>query len=440
MSGGKVPRPASGDIAPQPLPAPPSSPLGRLLVGCAGWSYPHWRHKFYPPNVRAENELQFYQQRFNACEINFTYHQMPTVERCEKWRMSSPPGFLLSLKAPKTLTHMSPLSIENHPQWVHFLSAAKGLGDRLGPVLVQLPPSFALDLPRLRALQPLLPKDGSIRAAFEFRHNSWFCEDVYNVMRNCNWALVKHAVPSAGVSERWDVATSDWVYLRLHGKKDEHVWDYSSDELQPYVARITELRARGQDCFVYFLNDADARAPANATAFFRAGRQAAGEKWEGLLGAGVDGAGVLKGMFGKQQQQQQQHQQQQQQHGDLSPILQQTGSSLPHKAPSSPSHSPTAPSPSATDTSSKPTPRASGIMRFFQPQTPPSLLPTSLAPSAATPPPAKKMRRSAGAPVPEPASSAAASAALRHDQAVSCRLPSAMPASGRDEAEVIVLD
>jgi uncharacterized protein YecE (DUF72 family) len=389
---------------------PPATPLGALFVGCAGWSYPHWRNKFYPPNVRAEHELQFYQQRFNACEINFTYHQMPTAERCEKWRRSSPPGFFLSLKAPKTLTHISPLSPENHPQWAHFISAAKALGPRLGPLLVQLPPSFALDLPRLRAMQQLLPKDGGVKVAFEFRHNSWFCEDVYDVMRRHNWALVKHALPSAGVNEQWHAATSDWTYVRLHGKKDEHVWDYSADELQPYADKIAELRARGHACFVYFLNDADARAPANAAAFFKMVRKAAGEKWEGLLGVEAGGAGVLRGMFGQQ-------------------CTQQPTASLPRSEPTSsmPNH-PDSSAPPATNDAIAPA-RSPGILRFFSRQPPPALAAADVAP------PAKKPRHSDCAAAP-----ASASASLDCDRAGSNGAPPVVSASRKNEAEVIILD
>jgi uncharacterized protein YecE (DUF72 family) len=413
------------DTQPLAVSSSKTSALGGLLVGCAGWSYPHWRNKFYPSNVRAEHELQFYQQRFNACEINFTFHQMPTVERCDKWRRSSPPGFFLSLKAPKALTHISPLSPENHMQWAHFISAAKALGDRLGPILIQLPPSFAMDLPRLRALQPLFPKEGAVKVAFEFRHNSWFCDDVYDIMRLCNWALVKHAVPSAGVSEQWHVTTSDWVYVRLHGKKEEHVWDYTSDELQPYAEKITELRAQGQTCFVYFLNDADARAPANATAFFRMVRKAAGEKWEGLLGVDVDGSGVLKGMFGKQRALPPQH--------NPLPNVHETCSPSPDDAPSSPSAtlSICIASPTQSDADALKVPKpAPGIMRFFPRQTPPSL-------SAASdfPPPAKKARDGIDVPA-----STLERDGFNRKEAGANRIPPTASAIERNETEVIVLD
>jgi hypothetical protein len=313
---------------------------------------------------------------------------------------------------------MSPLCVENHPQWAHFISAAKALGDRLGPILIQLPPSFPVDLSRLRALRALLSSESGVRAAFEFRHNSWFCDEVYDVMRQNNWALVKHAVPSAGVSEQWDVVTSDWVYARLHGKKDEHVWDYSAEELQPYADKIAELRAQGLSCFVYFLNDADARAPANATAFFRMVRRAAGERCEGLLGVEVDGAGVLKGMFGKQQQQQQQQQKQQQE----VTRLKRTGSSpSPSAERPLPPHPPIPSSPSSAAARAAavvPSKAASGIMRFFAPQP---------APAASSP--AKKLRKCDDGP--------ARAAAADHD-----RGGNATSASSRvpHEDEVIVLD
>jgi uncharacterized protein YecE (DUF72 family) len=399
--------------------------LGALFVGCAGWSYPHWRNSFYPRNVRPEHELQYYQQRFNACEINFTYHQMPSIERCEKWRKSSPPGFLLSLKAPKTLTHISPLCTDNHPQWSHFINASKALQDRLGPILIQLPPSFPVDLARLRALQPLLSKGCGIRAAFEFRHSSWFCDDVYDLMRQCNWALVKHAVPSAGISEQWNTSTSDWVYVRLHGKKDEHVWDYSSEELQPYVERIAELRAQGYACFVYFLNDADARAPANATSFFRTSRKAANEPFEGLLGVALDGAGVLKDMFGKQQQLQQhqdalssQHTRQSLPCSSSSPILPPCDAiDLPSKTAhvsvcaSSPSKAAAAANHSEC-----------GIMRFFS-RRPPT--------AVSGPPPQKSRKIEDGY---------HAAAAFNRDQNASSSASNQVQAAPRELSDVIVLD
>ena len=408
---------ATVECGAQPRASPPN--LGSLHVGCAGWSYPHWRNKFYPQNVRPEHELQYYQQRFNACEINFTFHQMPTIDRCDKWRRSSPPGFLLSLKAPKTLTHISPLCTENLPQWTHFISAAKALGDRLGPILIQLPPSFAIDLQRLRALQPLLSREAGVKAAFEFRHNSWFCDDVYDVMRQSNWALVKHAVPSAGICEQWDVATSDWVYVRLHGKKDEHVWDYSSEELQPYAARVAALRTQGHACFIFFLNDADARAAANATAFFKIVRRTAGEQWEGLLGAGAGGACVLKGMFGKQQQQQGLHgQSMSPYHSNLTECF------TPLKVPINP---PLPPPSKASEASVKGAGGGAGLMRFFSRQPPPTLEASS---------PAKKLRGEDG-----PLPAAATANCEKHLGAWECLPPAEVVAvRERDGVDVIILD
>jgi hypothetical protein len=313
---------------------------------------------------------------------------------------------------------MSPLCTENLPQWAHFIFAAKALGDRLGPILVQLPPSFSIDLPRLRALQPLLSQQSGVKVAFEFRHNSWFCDDVYDVMRACNWALVKHAVPSAGISEQWDVATSDWVYVRLHGKKDEHVWDYSAQELQPYADKIAHLRSQGRTCFVYFLNDADARAPANATSFFRMVRRAAGEQWEGLLGVGVEGAGVLKGMLlGKQQQ----HQQQQH-------------SSSPSRSaePTDHSHPPISISnPTSLKTASlKSADVSPGIMRFFSRQASPALADAPLA---------KKLRLCEDARSPAVALDSDPPPTTKIVES-DCTPPPKRSAVQRDEAEVIVLD
>jgi len=219
-----------------------------LYVGTSGFAYSPWKGKFYPPKFPNDQMLAFYGARFRAVEINSTFYHLPTVESVTSWTHEVRGDFRFALKAPQQITHR--LRLRNADQAVaQFLEVAKGLGRRLGPLLFQLPPNFKKDLPRLSAFLKVLPRRR--RVAFEFRHASWFDEEVLDLLRARRVALCiadddnDLSIPFA--------ATTDWGYLRL--RRD----DYSDRELAHWLKRVREPAWR--DAFVFFKHEDHANGP-----------------------------------------------------------------------------------------------------------------------------------------------------------------------------------
>jgi len=149
-----------------------------LYVGTSGYSYPEWKGSFYPQKLPAKQMLQFYGEHFRAVESNYTFRRLPTESALQAWADAVPDGFRFALKAPQQITHIKRLKDVAEPV-ARFLEVAKGLKRRLGPLLFQLPPNFKKDAARLRDLLALVPRR---RAALEFRHPSWFDEEVFGLL------------------------------------------------------------------------------------------------------------------------------------------------------------------------------------------------------------------------------------------------------------------
>jgi uncharacterized protein YecE (DUF72 family) len=219
----------------------------RLRIGTSGYSYKEWKGSFYPEDIAAGEMLRFYAGRFSTVEINNTFYRMPQASVLASWAEQVPDGFTFSLKASQRITHRSRLK-DAAESVAFFFQVAATLGDRLGPVLFQLPPNLKKDLPRLSSFLPTLAA-GS-RAAFEFRHASWFDDEVYAALTAAGAALC--------IAEDEDlatplVATTGWGYLRLRRQ------DYGPESLSEWAARI-----RGQawtEAFVYFKHEDEARGP-----------------------------------------------------------------------------------------------------------------------------------------------------------------------------------
>ena len=229
---------------------------GRLLAGASGYSFKEWCGPFYPEKMKADQMLPFYSQRLPTVEINNTFYRMPKVSMLEAWVGCTPEAFRFAIKAPRRITHISRLKAESAAESVGYLyKALEALGPKRGPVLFQLPPNLRKDLPRLEAFLPLLPRDH--RAAFEFRSDTWFSDDVYDALKKAGAALV--------LSEREDnappplVETASWGYLRLR------LENYSDADLQAWAKR---LAATGwKETFAYFMHEPT--APAYAQALMR---------------------------------------------------------------------------------------------------------------------------------------------------------------------------
>jgi uncharacterized protein YecE (DUF72 family) len=216
----------------------------QILAGTSGFSYAEWRGRFYPEGLPNDQMLRFYSERLPSVEINNTFYRMPKPEMLTAWADGAPASFTFALKATRRITHQQKLAdVESDVQ--HFFDVAAALGDKLGPVLFQLPPFLKKDLGVLRAFLPLVP--AGRRAALEFRHPSWFSEDVYAALAEKNVALVGGDLEETEKSPPL-VATADFGYLRLRRL------DYDPAGIADWGTRIG---AQGwQAVYAYFKHEA----------------------------------------------------------------------------------------------------------------------------------------------------------------------------------------
>jgi uncharacterized protein YecE (DUF72 family) len=217
---------------------------GRLLAGASGYSFKEWKGDFYPADIKPEAMLAWYAERLPTVEINNTFYQMPKVPVLENWVNATPEAFRFAIKASRRITHMARLKADSAADSVAFLYKNLGaLGAKRGPVLFQLPPFMKKDVPRLAEFVKLLPPAHG--AAFEFRNDSWFDDEVY--------ALLKSVGASLCLSEREDnappplVETAPWGYVRLR------LESYSSEDLRRWAERLSATGWR--EIYVYFMHE-----------------------------------------------------------------------------------------------------------------------------------------------------------------------------------------
>lgn len=220
----------------------------KLHVGTSGYSYKEWKGTFYPEKMPTAQMLHFYGEHFKTVEINNTFYKMPKAAVLEAWAEQVPADFQFALKAPQRITHMKRLKDAGEPL-LYFLEASMALKERLGPLLFQLPPNLKKDAPRLRDFLALLPANR--RAAFEFRHESWFDEETLGVLRDHRVAL---CLAEADDELKVPIeATADWGILRL--RKAE----YDDDALKAWLKRLETLG--WQDAFVFFKHEDEGTGP-----------------------------------------------------------------------------------------------------------------------------------------------------------------------------------
>jgi len=225
----------------------------RLFVGTSGFSYKEWKGSFYPEDLQASGMLAYYAQRLSAVEINNTFYRMPRSEMLAQWSSQVPTGFVFVLKASQRITHQKRLK-EAGDSVDYFYRMAASLGDRLGPVLFQLPPNLKKDLPRLAAFLETLPADA--RAAFEFRHESWFDDEVYAALSGKGAALCLAEDEELATPI---VATARWGYARLRRQ------DYQRADLEERARRYRDQK--WSDLFVFFKHEDGGRGPVLAAEF-----------------------------------------------------------------------------------------------------------------------------------------------------------------------------
>jgi uncharacterized protein YecE (DUF72 family) len=228
----------------------------RVLVGTSGYNYPEWRGTFYPEKFSTDKMLAYYAERFPTVEINYTFYRMPTEKLLDGWAAGTPEPFTFTLKAPRRITHDSKLQrCEDTLQ--AFCRTAAVLGSKLGVLLFQLPPNFKKDSGVLRDFVGLLP-DG-IRAAFEFRHPSWFDAEIFDTLRSRGVALC--VADSEKLSTPVET-TAPYAYFRL---RDE---GYQQADLEKWAATVRDLPV--SDAFVYFKHEEQGLGPDFARRFIQA--------------------------------------------------------------------------------------------------------------------------------------------------------------------------
>jgi len=225
-----------------------------LYVGTSGYSYKEWKGTFYPDDLPDKQMLRFYGERFRSVEINNTFYRMPKTSVLEAWAGEVPTDFKFVLKVPQQITHKQRLK-DSADSVSYLLDVAGALRERLGPLLFQLPPYFRKDAPRLREFLSLLPPDN--RAAFEFRHQSWFDEEIFGLLRD-HRAVLCIAEAESDLAIPF-VSTADWGYLRLRRP------DYGDPELTAWVERVRQQS--WQDTFIFFKHEDEGKGPAMAKRF-----------------------------------------------------------------------------------------------------------------------------------------------------------------------------
>jgi uncharacterized protein YecE (DUF72 family) len=232
----------------------------RILVGTSGYNYPEWRGTFYPEKFSTAKMLAYYAERFPTVEINYTFYRMPTEKLLAGWAAGTPEKFSFTLKAPRRITHDAKL--QRCEELVEaFCTTARTLGPKLATLLFQLPPNFKKDVAVLRAFLSLLPE--GTRAAFEFRHASWFDPDVFEALRARRLALC--VADSEKLHAPVEV-TADYAYFRL---RDE---GYQQADIERWAQTVRELPGV-TDAFVYFKHEEQGLGPDFARRFVEAVRK-----------------------------------------------------------------------------------------------------------------------------------------------------------------------
>ena len=258
-----------------------------VLVGTSGWQYRDWRGVLYPPGVAQRGWLEYYAGHFRTVENNASFYRLPSAETFAGWRAKTPDGFVMAVKASRYLTHIRRLRDPAEPV-ERLLRAAAGLGGRLGPVLLQLPPTMPADagaldeclreFERAGRAQALGPGGQGVRVTVEFRHESWWAPDIRLLLERHGAALCWADRLGRPITPLW--RTADWGYLRFHEGAAEPWPRYGAQALRSWARRIAAEWPDDADVFAYFNNDQGGAALHDAASFAsivrRAGRQVNG--------------------------------------------------------------------------------------------------------------------------------------------------------------------
>jgi len=223
--------------------------MQRIRIGCSGWMYRHWRGFYYPEKLAQKRWFAFYAETFETVELNTSFYHLPRPETFTKWRDQAPARFRYAVKGSRFITHMKKLKDCEEPVET-LLTRARNLGEALGPILYQLPPSLHLDLDRLSAFIDLLPAD--LRHVFEFRHKSWYSDEALELLDSRGVAFCAHDMRGLVTPRR---ATGPLAYVRFHGGSGKYVGRYSDEALLGWADWIVSEARGGREVWCYFNND-----------------------------------------------------------------------------------------------------------------------------------------------------------------------------------------
>jgi uncharacterized protein YecE (DUF72 family) len=227
----------------------------RLYTGTSGFAYKEWKGSFYPEDLPNDDMLRYYAAHFRACEINNSFYRIPAEKTLRQWSEQVPAEFRFILKASQKITHFTRLKAEARDPLEYFITIARALGEQLGPILFQLPPNMKADVPRLSAFLDFMPVH--VRAAFEFRHASWFDDAVFDVLRSKGVAL---CIADTEEQQTPRVATTtDWGYLRLRRV------EYGPDDLADWARWLATQT--WPDSYVFFKHEDAGTGPRLAKEF-----------------------------------------------------------------------------------------------------------------------------------------------------------------------------
>jgi uncharacterized protein YecE (DUF72 family) len=235
---------------------------GNCHIGTSGWSYAGWKGKFYPADLPARSFLSYYTSIFDCVELNASFYNLPRETTAEKWKQETPEQFFICPKISRFLTHIKRLKEYEEPL-LRFFTVFDHLRDKLGPVLVQLPPSLKFEEEIARPFFTHLKKQyGDYRFALEGRHVSWLEQEALDLLKEFNIAFV--ISQSGGFFPYAEHVTANFIYVRFHGPESLFSSNYSYQYLKAFSIKIKAWLADGNDVWCFFNNDVYAYAPANA--------------------------------------------------------------------------------------------------------------------------------------------------------------------------------
>ncbi len=232
--------------------------MASLHIGTSGWHYPHWHGRFYPGGLKPEEWLGFYARKFACVEVNTSFYSPLDSASIQRWCDAVPDDFRFAVKAPKSITHLHKLRNAS-AELDSFLESVQPFGTRLGPLLFQLPPRWHCNIERLQSFLELLPNE--FRYSFEFRDRDWHRPEVYVALEQAGAAFCVFDLAGTHCPQ---AATSELVYIRLHGPDGAYSGSYSAAALRTWGTSVDRWLRQGRDVYVFFDNDEQAYSIRNA--------------------------------------------------------------------------------------------------------------------------------------------------------------------------------